>query len=143
MSCYYNLQVKTSYVSPINLQVFPENGYLPIFIVRNISNSPLIGQYSGTAVHFRCLAPSSDLLRLKRNGIIGREDFEKRYIIEMSGVNFPDVIGRLNYLMKISDARGIILMGYGADDKECHRSILRDLLNDSGLIGERVTELII
>ena len=56
----YQLQIKTSYVSPLTLKVLPENGYLPIFIIRSIYNSDLIGKYSGTAVHMKELSPSSE-----------------------------------------------------------------------------------
>lgn len=139
----YQLQIKTSYVSPLTLKVLPENGYLPIFIIRSIYNSDLIGKYSGTAVHMKELSPSSELFRARRDGLIGFEEFAKRYIIEMSGVNFRDVVGKFNYLSSLSGARGVVLMGYNEDDKECHRSILRDLLNDTGLLLNRVTEIIL
>ena len=75
----YQLQVKTSFVSPVTLKIFTENGYLPIFIIRNISNSELIGKYNGTAVHFRNLAPSTELFRAKRDGLIDFTEFSKRY----------------------------------------------------------------
>lgn len=139
----YRLKIKTSYISPVTLKVFPENNYLPIFIVRNISNSKLVGDFSGTSVHFRCLAPSSSLLKHYRDGIIRREEFEKRYIIEMSEVNLIEAIGRLNYLSLSSGAQGVVLMGYGEDDTLCHRSILRDLLNNTGLLYEKVTEILL
>lgn len=139
----YQLQIKTSYVSPVTLETLTKNGYLPIFIIRNISNSDLIGKYSGTAVHFRCLAPSTELFRAKRDGLIDLEEFAKRYIIEMSEINLTEVIGKLNYLCSLSGAKGVVLMGYGSDDTVCHRSILRSLLNESGLLNNYITELIL
>lgn len=139
----YQLQIKTSYVSPLTLKVFPEHGYLPIFIIRNIYNSKLIGKYSGTAIHMKELAPSNELFRAKRDGQIDQEEFAKRYIIEMSRVNFMETLGKFNYLASLSDAKGIVLMGYGEDDQLCHRSILRDLLNETGLLLNRVVEVIL
>ncbi len=139
----YQLQIKTSFVSPVTLKVFTENGYLPIFIIRNISNSELIGKYSGTAVHFKDLAPSTELFRAKRDGVIDLTEFSKRYIIEMSSVNFVDVINKLNYLAELSKARGIILMGYGSDDRVCHRSILSNLINSMEILNSRITEIIL
>lgn len=139
----YQLQVKTSFVCPMNTFILPKCGYLPIFIIRSIYRSDLIGKYSGTAVHMKELAPSNELFRAKRDGLIGMEEFAKRYIIEMSEVNLRDVISRFDYLASLSGAKGVVLMGYGSDDTLCHRSILRDLLNDTGLLIERVTEIIV
>ena len=139
----YQLQIKTSFVSPVTLKIFTENGYLPIFVIRNISNSELIGKYSGTAVHFKELSPSTELFRDKRDGVIDFTEFTKRYIIEMSNVNFVGIVDKLNYLSELSGARGVILMGYGSDDKKCHRSILSNLINSMGILNSRITEIIL
>lgn len=139
----YQLRIVTSYVSPLNLKIFPENGYLPIFIIRSIHNSSLIGKYSGTVVHMKELSPSSELFRAKRDGLIDREEFVKRYIIEMSNINLLDMVNKFNYLASLSGAKGVVLMGYNSDDRECHRSVLRDLLNDTGLLSNHVVELIV
>lgn len=139
----YQLRIVTSYVSPLNLKIFPENGYLPIFIIRSIHNSSLIGKYSGTVVHMKELSPSSELFRAKKDGLIDREEFVKRYIIEMSNINLLDMVNKFNYLASLSGAKGVVLMGYNSDDRECHRSVLRDLLNDTGLLSNRVVELIV
>lgn len=139
----YQLRIVTSYVSPLNLKIFPENGYLPIFIIRSIHNSSLIGKYSGTVVHMKELSPSSELFRAKRDGLIDREEFIKRYIIEMSNINLLDMVNKFNYLASLSGAKGVVLMGYNSDDRECHRSVLRDLLNDTGLLSNHVVELIV
>lgn len=139
----YQLRIVTSYVSPLNLKIFPENGYLPIFIIRSIHNSSLIGKYSGTVVHMKELSPSSELFRAKRDGLIDREEFVKRYIIEMSNINLLDMVNKFNYLASLSGAKGVVLMGYNSDDRECHRSVLKDLLNDTGLLSNHVVELIV
>lgn len=137
------LIIKTSFVSPITMKTFVESDYLPIFIIRNISNSTLIGQYANTSIHFKNLAPSNELYRSKRDGIIDFNEFEKRYIIEISNVNLQSIITKLEYLAKLSGAKGIVLLGYGSDNKICHRSILASLLNNSGLLENKVTEIIL
>ena len=136
------LEIKTSFVSPITLKLFPEQGYLPIFIIRNIRPSELIGKYSDTSIHFKNLAPSNELFREKRDSIIDFEEFAKRYIIELSDLNLQKIIERFEYLAKLAGARGVVLLGYGSDNKICHRSILASLLNESGLLESRVTEII-
>lgn len=136
------LEIKTSFVSPITLKLFPEQGYLPIFIIRNIRPSELIGKYSDTSIHFKNLAPSNELFREKRDSIIDFEEFAKRYIIELSDLNLQKIIERFEYLAKLAGAKGVVLLGYGSDNKICHRSILASLLNESGLLESRVTEII-
>lgn len=136
------LEIKTSFVSPITLKIFSEQGYLPIFIIRNIKPSELIGKYSDTSIHFKNLAPSNELFRAKRDSIIDFEEFSKRYIIEVSEINLQKMIERLEYLAELSGAKGVVLLGYGSDNRICHRSILASLLNESGLLENRVTEII-
>ena len=89
------------------------------------------------------MAPSNELYRSKRDGIIDFNEFEKRYIIEISNVNLQSIITKLEYLAKLSGAKGIVLLGYGSDNKVCHRSILASLLNNSGLLENKVTEIIL
>ena len=91
----------------------------------------------------RELAPSNELFRERRDNLISFEEFSKRYVIEMSEVNFVSIIDRLNYLANLSDAKGVVLMGYGSDDKSCHRSILSSILNNMKILDDRVTELIL
>lgn len=137
------LKINTSFVSPITLKMFIEKDYLPIFIIRNISNSSLIGKYSNTSVHFKELSPSNELFRDKRDNKIDFTEFSKRYIIEISHIDLKNLIKKLEQLTKISGAKRVVLLGYGSDDKVCHRSILASLLNESGLLEEPVTELIV
>ena len=72
-----DLKIYTSFVSPLTLPMFTENGLLPIFIIRNISNSKLIGKYSRTKVHCKFLAPSTELFRLRRDNKITNEEYQK------------------------------------------------------------------
>ena len=137
------LKIYTSYVSPLTLEAVIKNNILPIFIIRSIYNSQLIGRYSDTALHFKNLSPSDNLFRNKRDGIISDLEFKKGYIIEMSRVNFHEIIKRLDYLASLSGAAGVVLMGYGSSYESCHRKILAELLNGSGLLENNIKELII
>lgn len=134
------LNIYTSFVSPKTLDLFIGSNILPIFIIRSIHTSKLIGMYSDTSIHFKELSPSNSLYQAKRDGLIGMTDFEKRYTIEMSEINFQDVIKRLDYLASLCNASGVVLMGYGEDPNQCHRKTLMDLLNYSDLLENKIRE---
>jgi len=139
-----NIKIHTSFVSPVTLDLFIRNNYLPIFIIRSIGNSELIGRFSGTAVHFKQLSPSAELFRAKRDLMIDFTEFSKRYIIELSSnIDFQEIIEKLEYLANLSNARGVVLLGYGSDNTKCHRSILAELFNSSGYLENKVTEFIL
>lgn len=137
------LNIYTSYVSPTTLRTIVDNNLLPIFIVRSIYNSQLIGRWSDTAIHFKILAPSDKLYQNKRDGKISELDFKKYYVIEMSKINFQDIIKKLDNLANLSGANGVVLMGYGSSYDSCHRKLLSELLNGSGLLENKIKELII
>lgn len=138
-----NIKVYTSFVSPVTFKIFCDNNILPIFIIRNIKNSNLIGKFDGSAIHFKTLAPSNELFRKRRDGIIDFVDFSKEYAIEMSQVNFSEVIREIEYLAELSNTDRVVLLGYGSDYTNCHRSILSGILNDTGLLQEKVTEIVL
>jgi hypothetical protein len=138
------LKLNTSFVSPATLEKFKSNNILPIFIIRNIEGSELIGQYSGTPVHFRELSPSNELFRQKRDKVVGLDEFKKLYAIEITGrVDLKKIINKLESLAELSGARSIVLLGYGSDYNSCHRSVLAKLLNESGLLEKPVKELVV
>lgn len=137
------LRIYTSFVSPLTLPQFTASDYLPIFIIRNIGNSVLIGKYSGTKIHCRELAPSTELFRLRRDKFITNEEYQKRYAKEIFEVDLEKIIKDWELLVECSGARGIILLGYGSDDSLCHRSTLRDILNSSGIFINRVEPFIL
>ena len=136
-----NLKIYTSFVSPITMQEYVKKNLLPIFIIRNIFNSTLIGKYSDTPIHFKDLAPSNVLFRKKRDGLITKEEYSKGYALEMTDVNLEDIINKLETLALCSGASGIVLLGYGSNDNDCHRSVLREILNSSKLLNYRVQEI--
>lgn len=138
------LKINTSFVSPATLERFRSNNILPIFIVRNIENSELIGQYSGSPVHLKELSPSNELFRKKRDKVVSIEEFKKLYAIEITErVDLKKIIDKLESLVELSGARSIVLLGYGSDYDSCHRSVLAKILNGSGLLEKPVKELVV
>jgi len=136
------IKIYTSYVNKDNMRKVVESNLLPIFILRKIYNSNLIGRYTDTVIHMKKLAPSELLYRDKRDGNITNEEFAKRYIIELSQeVNFQDLINNLEALKEVSGASGIVFMSYGEDYEHCHRKILSGILNTSGLLENEIIEL--
>jgi hypothetical protein len=138
------LKINTSFVSPATLERFRSNNILPIFIVRNIENSELIGQYSGSPVHLKELSPSNELFRKKRDKALSIDEFKKLYAIEITErVDLKRIIDKLESLVELSGARSVVLLGYGSDYDSCHRSVLTKILNGSGLLEKPVKELVV
>lgn len=138
------LKINTSFVSPATLERFRSNNILPIFIVRNIENSELIGQYSGSPVHLKELSPSNELFRKKRDKAVSIDEFKKLYAIEITErVDLKRIIDKLESLVELSGARSVVLLGYGSDYDSCHRSVLAKILNGSGLLEKPVKELVV
>lgn len=138
------LKINTSFVSPATLERFRSNNILPIFIVRNIENSELIGQYSGSPVHLKELSPSNELFRKKRDKALSIDEFKKLYAIEITErVDLNRVVDKLESLVELSGARSVVLLGYGSDYDSCHRSVLAKILNGSGLLEKPVKELVV
>lgn len=127
-----NLKLWTSYVSPATMEALPNYNILPVFIIRNISNSSLIGKYSGTAIHQRIFAPSYELFKsYKYDKLISDEEFEKGYLIELSKLNIPKIMDKLFTMANTCWAKGIAFMGYGKFDED-YRSIFSDFMNRYG-----------
>lgn len=138
------LKINTSFVSPTTLERFRSNNILPIFIVRNIENSELIGQYSGSPVHLKELSPSNELFRKKRDKALSIDEFKKLYAIEITErVDLKRIIDKLESLVELSGAMSVVLLGYGSDYDSCHRSVLAKILNGSGLLEKPVKELVV
>ena len=137
-----NLIVYTSYITPENLEyVVKDLNMLPIFILRSIRNSELIGKYTGSAIHFMNLSPSSLVFQAYRDGLIGLEEYKKRYLIEISNLKMYEIVGKFESLCNISEANGIVLFAYGEDPNLSHRSVLSELINNSEVLEKQITEL--
>lgn len=135
------LKLFTSFVSKENLSYLSEKRLLPTFIIRNISNSKLIGKWSGTPLHIKEFSPSTELFQRLRSGEIDFSRYQKEYVINLAYVNFVSVIKRLEKLAKDSNASGIALLGFEKDPELCHRSLLSDILNRTHLLTNNVNEV--
>ena len=136
----YNIQITTSFVAPYTLKYFIKKEILPIFILRSIRNSDLIGKYSDSAVHFKDLSPSNELFQARRDRKIEIEEYKQRYLEEIKHIDLNQVLHRLTNLQEISGAQGIVLMSYGGNPIGSHRTFLSEYLNDSGLLENKIIE---
>ena len=127
-----------SFVSPNTLDFFINSGLLPIFIIRNIKTSDLIGKYSETALHIKELSPSNELYQRMRDGLLSFEEYAKKYTIEMSEVNLYSVIEKIKTLIRLSGAKTAILLDYNG--KFYHHSILAGILNNMGIDTEELCQ---
>jgi uncharacterized protein YeaO (DUF488 family) len=136
-----NLKYWTSYVSPATMESLPKNNLLPIFVIRNISNSSLIGKYSNTPIHIRELTPSYELFKsYKYDNLISREEFEKKYLIELSQISIEKVMEKIEGMANSCNAIGVALLGYGKYEED-YRSILAGFLEGYGY--GKINELIL
>lgn len=136
----YDLKIITSFVTPYTLNYFIKNELLPIFILRNIRNSDLIGKYSDSAIHFKDLSPSNELFQSRRDRKIEIEEYKKRYLDEIKHINLNQVLKRFINLRNISGAKGIVLMSYGSNSVGCHRTFLAEYINNLNLLKDSITE---
>ena len=136
----YNIKIITSFVAPYTLNYFIKEEILPIFILRSIRNSDLIGKYSDSAVHFKDLSPSNELFQARRDRKIEIEEYKQRYLDEIKHIDLNQVLHRLTNLQEISGAKGVVLMSYGGNPIGCHRTFLSEYLNNSGLLENKITE---
>jgi uncharacterized protein YeaO (DUF488 family) len=136
----YDIEISTSFVSPYTLNYFIKNNILPIFILRSIHNSNLIGKYSDSAVHFKDFSPSNELFQARRDRKIEIEEYKQKYLDEIKHIDLNQTLKRLTNLQKISGAVGVVLMSYGSNPLGCHRTFLSEYLNSSGLLKNRITE---
>lgn len=87
-----------------------DKNLLPIIVMNEITLLDL-KKYEGTTIHFKELAPSIELENSLDLGAISSEDFLKKYIIELSEVNFKQLIRKLENLSELSNSSGIALIG--------------------------------
>lgn len=134
------LKIYTSYVTPDHWKKCIEDDLLPIIIIRNLNNSDLLNGFNDTAIHKKELSPSNLLFRSKRDGLITNEEFKIKFKEELKDVDFPDMISNLEFLARVSNAKGIVLFSYGKDKDICHRSVISEILNNSNLLENEITE---
>lgn len=131
-----HLKLLTSFVSPSTLDFFIQSGYLPIFILRNIKNSSLLRKYSETAVQIKELSPSNELYQNMRDGLLSLDEYQKRYVIEMSEVNLYEILERIETLVELAGAETAILLDYFGDFY--HHNLLSGIFANMGVEMEEV-----
>lgn len=138
-----DLKIYTSYISAENIERIIKKNYLPLFPIRSIYSSPIIGQYSGTAIHLKELSPSVDLFRSWRGGQTSTENYKKLYALEiLKNVSLEDEIKKLEFLAETANAEGVVLLGYSTDSEECHRKIISGLFWGTGTLVNKPEELV-
>lgn len=135
------LEIFTSYIDSPNIERIKQKNLLPIFIIRSMGRLDYIEKWAGTPLHFRELSPSKELFKEYRESVIDQETFFKRFVIELSDVDFQSVILRLENLVESSGADGIVLCGLGEDPNNSHRSIVSDILWRTGYLEFKPSEL--
>lgn len=86
------------------------------------------------------LAPSEKLLSDYKEGRITWVQYERQYRDYLSTLDLEDCVEAFACLTSLEHTRGIVLLCYEKDFMHCHRSILAEVLNESGLIDEAVEE---
>lgn len=138
-----DLQIYTSFISVKNLKRCTiDLNYVPIFAMKKIYNSEIIGIYSGTAIHFPDLSPSNELYHAFIDGEVDIDSYRKLYRMELEqNVDLADTIKRLELISKISEASGVAIMTFGRDPRTSYRPELISYFNDSGLLIKPVYEI--
>lgn len=78
-------------------------------------------------LHIPDLAPSVKLLSALKKSQIGWDEYAEGYREEMKSPRAQDLIRRLR---KFGDWLDVVLVCYCADEKRCHRGILKELLDE-------------
>lgn len=134
------MKIYTSFISRENLDLLVSLNYLPMFIIRNMRDSKLIGQYSDTCLHLRNLSPSTELLNQFRNNLISREEYKNQYLLELvlRRISFSDLIMKFKALDQMVSSSGIVLLGYNENPDLCHRRFLAEFMEK--LTGYKINE---
>ncbi len=124
--------IYTSYASRENFEKLVKLNYLPIIILRNIRNSKLLSPYSDTYIHLRELSPSTELYQSWKNREIGISEYRDRYLLELieRRINTQEIYKNLEFLCNLTEARGIVLLGYEEKCELCHRRFLAEFLKE-------------
>lgn len=131
-----NLKIYITSLKEDILGDIKNNNYLPIFAIRRISKSPVIGRYSNTPVHFPSLAPSDELMEKLEKNTIETERFEKECIIELSRVSIQDTVKKLEYLSDRNNSAGVVIVTEG----DTYKNGLLLVLKYSGFLIKEVEE---
>lgn len=138
-----DLQIYTSFVSVKNLKRCTSDlNLVPVFAMKKIYNSEIIGIYSETSVHMPNLSPSNELFHGLIEGNITRNEFMDDFVKELDrDLDLNSVIEKFEIMAKVSNASGIVIMTFGRDPRNGYRPELAKYLNDSGLLSKQVYEI--
>lgn len=137
-----NLIIKTAKLDAELVEKLIEEGYLPVFIERELT--PSTYQYFGTDQHFPELSPSYELREEYDKGLISEGEFEKKYLIELASHNWPSLIRNLEILRDAREKGAIVIISSEDCSKAgCHRIYLSEMLSCSGLLNpnSRIKEI--
>ena len=99
------LQIYTSFVSVKNLKRCTELNLVPIFVMKKIFNSEIIGIYSGTALHFPELSPSNSLYHSYIDNDIDFNTYTESYKEELLNLDLSEVSSRLEMLTDLCEVK--------------------------------------
>lgn len=127
-------RIRTGYYA--NLKAYKESGYTLVSISRTMP------KLEEDIKVLSLLAPSQQLLNRRKSGEYNWVDYEYHYRkeIESAKITPEFIIQILSSLVFLEQTNGIVLLCYEKDHMKCHRSILADILNQSGVLDEAVEE---
>ena len=134
----HNLYIKIAQITKECIEKAPEMELLPIFIDSDLRSNNLISCYHKTAIHFPNLAPSRYLTSKYRAGL-DKSEFDDEYFTELLSKDWKKIIDRLEFLVELSGALGVIFMG-GLESPEFLTEFKR-FLNKSEMFNNPVEEL--
>lgn len=135
------LKIYTSFITENNIKKIVSLNYLPIFIVRSIGKIKYADKWKGTILHFKELSPESELYWEFRDGKIDYETYYKKFLIQISSLDLQDILSKLECLVDMCNASGIVLCGMGKDPEQSHRLMVSDILWRVGKLTMKPEEL--
>lgn len=137
------LQIYTSFVSVKNLRrCTVDLNLVPVFAMKKIFNSEIIGIYSETALHLHEFSPSNELFHSFADGEIDLDTYRRDFLSELElSFDLETCISKLETMVKVCGASGVVIMTFGRDPRQGYRPVIVDFLNNSGLLKKPVYEI--
>lgn len=133
------LKIYTAFASRSGIEKIKDAGYLVIYAIRGKNLKDLgLTNYTNSIYHFKNLAPSDSLIGELNAGDISFEEFEKKYVIELSKISIQDVIRKLEHLGE--NYKGVVIVTNRKKLSCCYRKALSLVLNTSKYLTETVEE---
>lgn len=137
------LQIYTSFVSARNIKRCVNTlNLIPVFAMKKLFNSDVIGAFSDTALHLHELSPSNELYHSYVDGELDLPGLYSGFNSELEEkVDLKSLLYRFEVMAKVCGASGIVIMTYGRDPRKGYRPAISDYLNSSGLLEKPVYEI--